>query len=170
MSAPIRVARNSFPVLVPWETSSTDPQANGGFKAQKIRIGTEPADLPSAHRRDHRPVPEFLPGMNVGKMDLHHRDLHSGNGVSQGNAGVSVRGGVEDHGVKWATRRLEPLHQLALMIGLTKFDDCIQFPGPLTHLVFNVGQGRTAIYLRLPCSQEVQVGAVQEKDIHRVQK
>src|SRR5260370_7020644 len=78
----------------------------------------EAKDLPTANRGNHRFVPDFFASMDVGKVDFDGRNTDGGNGVPQGETGVTVIGGIQNNPAKLALTRLNPSHQLASQLEL----------------------------------------------------
>ena len=109
---------------------------------------------------------EFFAGMDVGKVDFHDRHLGGGDGIAQRHAGVGVAGGIDHHHIGLPQSVLNPRHQRAFVVALAKLNVRAAL-GLFTHGVFDVGQRRGAVNLRLPLPQQIEVGAVEEENLHR---
>ena len=105
---------------------------------------------------------EFLPGMDVRKMNLNGWQINCRDGISECHTGVGIGGGIQNDDVELAPRFLNPIDQLALDIRLPEFNFRFELRGPFTDPGLDVRQCRPPINLRLPLAEEVEVGAVEE--------
>src|SRR3954464_463841 len=99
-------------------------------------------------------------------MDLNCRDRDGRNRVAQGYAGMGVRCSIEDYDVRVAFGFLDPCHQFSLEVGLPELDVHPCLPGLFPDLPFDICQGVPAINLRFPGSQQIEIGSIEEKDVH----
>ena len=66
---------------------------------------------------------EFLATMDIGEVDLDHRERSGGNRVTERDGIMSERAGVDhDAAEPFPGGRLDPAHQLAFVIRLTTDD------------------------------------------------
>lgn len=65
-------------------------------------------------------VPKLLARVDVGEVDLHHRNADRRDRVPQGDAREGVVPRVERNAVIGSARRVEPVEQLPLVVGLEK--------------------------------------------------
>ncbi len=134
--------------------------ANGRFETQYVGKRTESGDLASASRSDHGRMTESFSGVDIGKVDLNHREANSADSVSQSDAGVGIGRGVENDCVKLALGLLNPTDQFPLHIGLAELDFDLQLIGPFSHQGFEVSQRGVAIHFRFALAEQVQVWTV----------
>ena len=114
--APVPTAGSDTPVTAPRLRQQSGHRLDGQRVAESRRTG----DAPVGHRRDHRGVPEGLPGGRVGQVQLHHHALEGGQGVVERPRGVGQRPGIDDDGVGPAPGGVDRLDQLALVVGLRR--------------------------------------------------
>src|SRR3990172_10094579 len=67
-----------------------------GLDAQDVTVRAESAHLADGHLRDVGTAPERLPAVNVRQVHVDGGNLHRRDGVSDGDARVRVRRGVDD--------------------------------------------------------------------------
>src|SRR5262249_11316166 len=95
------------------------------FETQVIALRTESRNGSFAGRRGQKRRAVRLglgAAMHVRKMHFHGGDIHRLEGVTDGDAGVRVRRGIDDDGVELFARLLDARHQLALDVGLKALD------------------------------------------------
>ena len=107
-------------------------------------------------------MPEFLPCVDIGKMNLNGGDADSRDSVPEGNAGVGISRRIQDQQVEFPLGLLNPSDQLALLIRLAEINFNPQLRCSLTDLRFDVGQTRPTVDFRLALTEEVQVWPVEE--------
>ncbi len=61
-------------------------------------------------------MPELFPGMDVRKMNLNGRHPYGGDGITEGDAGMGIGGGIEDDDIELALGFLNPIYQLAFEV------------------------------------------------------
>ena len=111
-------------------------------------------------------MPETLARMDVGKVDLDGRHASGRNGISQGDAGMSVGGGVEDQGVELVLGLLNPADQLPFIISLSEIDRYSSRLSSLPHASFNLLQAIGAVDVRFALTEEIEVGSIEKQDSH----
>ena len=85
--------------------------------------------------------------------------------VTQGNAGMRERAGVDDDEIgAIGARQMDAIDKRALVISLKKHDLRIFPSRGGSKFAFDVGQRLSAIHCRLTRSQKVQVGAVEDQN------
>lgn len=109
---------------------------------------------------------ELFPCMDVGKVDFDGRDGSGGDGIPQGDARMSISGGVQDDSREPRLGLLNPSDQLTLVVGLAKVDLNPQAHGTLPHHRLDLGKGATAVNPWFALSEQVQVRPVEEQDFH----
>ncbi len=95
---------------------------NGGLKCQKVGTGAKAGDLATADWGDNRLVAKVFSGVDVGKVDFDGGNLDTGDGVAQGETGMSIGCGIEDDHLKLAFGLLNPRHQLPFEVGLAEIN------------------------------------------------
>ena len=78
----------------------------------------EAGNLPHAHGCDHGTAAEFLPRMDIGKMNLHKGLAHGGNRIADGVAVMRVSPGVEDAGVEIGEAAVDGIDDIPLAVAL----------------------------------------------------
>ena len=101
-------------------------------------------------------------------MNFHDRHLGGRDGIAQGHTGVRVAGGINHHYIGLPYGILNPRHQLPFIVALAKLNVRTAF-GLFAHRAFDIGQRGGTINLWLPLPQQVEVGAVEEENLHRAQ-
>src|SRR4029079_19578852 len=86
-------------------------------------------------------------------------------GIEDGDRGRGVTGRIDDDGERsLSASLLDPVDQLALMVGLTELDLELVTGCGLAAELFNVLQLRAAIFVRLAGAEQIEVGAVENVD------
>lgn len=109
-------------------------------------------------------VPEGLALEDVGKVDLDHRQVGAAQRVVDRDRGMGIGAGIDDDAGRAAARLLDPVDELALVIRLAEVDGEAQQSGPLVAGFLDIAQGFAAIESRLAHAEQVEVGAVEDKD------
>ncbi len=109
---------------------------------------------------------EFLPGMDVRKVDFNRWHPDRGDGIAQGNAGMGVSGSVQDYHIEPPFGLLDPGNQFPLQVGLAEVDFNPKLRSPVPNFGLDVRQCGLAINFRLPLAEQVKVWTVQELDSH----
>ena len=105
---------------------------------------------------------KFFTGVNIRQMDLDGRNTNARNGVSKSDAGMGIGSGVDHNDLKITFGLLNPGHEVAFQVGLTKFDLDPSFTPMASDLAFNVGEGGAAIDFRLALAKQIQIRPVQK--------
>jgi len=110
-------------------------------------------------------MPERLPGERVRQVHFNDRDRDCGNRVAQGDGRVGVAAGIEDDRPGAARRGLvQPVDQMAFMVGLAEVEGYAQLPGPIAHHPSDIVERVAPINLGFAGAEQVEVGAVEDKD------
>ena len=134
--------------------------ADEGVDGEAVAGRPEPGDHPQADRGQHRGAAEVLPGVNVGEVGLHHRDVDGGDGVAQGDGVVGEGAGVEDDPVGRAPGPVQGIDQLALDVGLEVLDNGAALGSVSGEVADDLVERGRPVHLGLPLPQQVQVGPV----------
>src|SRR5690606_31329696 len=106
--------------------------------------------------------------MNIGKMNLDRRCAAAGDGIAQGDRGVSIGAGIDDDARALRSRFLAPGARLSLLVALAERLRASQRTGPLARCRFAVARGGAAEYPGFSAPQKVEVGPVEHVDVdHR---
>ena len=71
-------------------------------------------------------MPEFFPGVDVGKVDFNGWNSHSRDRVTQRDTGMGISCGIDDNDIKLPLGLLDPANQLAFQIGLPEINSHLQ--------------------------------------------
>src|SRR5262245_60608774 len=95
-------------------------------------------------------------------FDRRQRDRHQR--ISNGDAGVGVRGRIDNDRVELAARMLNPRHQLAFDVRLEALDGGAGAPRARCELAIDFCERGAAVVLRLAFTEQVQIGPMQDQD------
>ena len=113
-------------------------------------------------------MPEFLPGIYIGQVDLHRRQTHRLQGVQNGHAGVGIGGGVDDDAVHLPVGPLDLVHNGPLVVGLEQLHLSAALVCRLADKGLQGSKVLLAIDIGLPNAQHVQVWAVNHQQLHSI--
>ncbi len=122
----------------------------------------------SRQRPPRTPVPALTCGetpraRGCSRDASRRRPTRAGDRVTQGDAVVGERSGVEDHSVHRAPGIVEPTDELAFGVGLKVDDRDVGLGGMRTQVGENVGQRVVAVDLRFSRSEKVEVRSVEDE-------
>ncbi len=80
---------------------------------------------------------KLLPGVDIGKMNLDGRNPYGSDSITDGYAGVSVSGGVQDQDIEYTLSLLDPTHQIAFRVRLAKIHFNPNLFSSFTNLLLN---------------------------------
>ena len=110
-------------------------------------------------------VTETLAGVDVADMHFDRRNLHRDQRVMQRDRGVRIAAGVDDDaGRLLRVRLVDEIDQLALAVGLPAIGLQAELRRRFHAQLFDIGERRVAVGLRLPRPQHVEVRAVEHID------
>ena len=132
--------------------------ANG----HRIAIDAEPHNHAVSSGRDIGVVPKHLALVHVGNVHLDHRAVEGVKRIKDRDGGVGIGTGVDDDPGVGCARLVDPVDQLALVIGLLHPDGDIACCGAAQ--VGHVIQCCMAVYIWLALAKQVQVRAVEDKN------
>lgn len=147
-----------------------ETRLGGGEVPQRrdVAVRAEARDHTFSVGRDVRVVPEGLALVHVRKVDLDERRGELGACVADRHGGVGPGGGVEHDRVPVVGGLVQPLEELALVVGLPEVDLQAQFLAGGDAQVGEVGERLGAVDRGLPLAEPVEVGAVQHQGLHPV--
>ncbi len=70
-----------------------------GPETEEIAVRAESGYLSHSYWSNVTLCAEFLAAVNIGEMDLDYREKSSGEGITNGDAGVGECGGVDEYAV-----------------------------------------------------------------------
>jgi len=109
---------------------------------------------------------ELLAGVDVAEVYLYHRDVQGRQRIGQGHRGVRVAARVDEHALEAFLRGgLQPVDELPLHVALAVVQLMLREARPKGG--HEGVEGFAAVDLRLAGAHEIQVGAVEDKDLHR---
>ena len=106
---------------------------------------------------------EGLPRVDVGKMDFRDGQRRNrADGVVDGDRGVGIGTGIDDDSGALAARLLNPVDQLAFVVGLPENDfQTVRF-GALFDRILDIGKRLPAIDFRLAAANQIEVRPVED--------
>ncbi len=111
---------------------------------------------------------KLLTLVDVGQMHFNERNAYGCKRVAYGNAGMRVSSRIDDDVLRAiATGFLDAIDQSAFVIALEDGEFGTLRGGLLFESLIDVGQGKPAVDLGLACSEQVQIGAVQNQNALR---
>ena len=134
------------------------------FERQFVSLRAQAADHAARREAHIGMVAEALAAKDVRQMHLDHRQTGGGERVEHGDRGMGQRAGIQNDAVGRFTRLLDPVDQLAFVIGLAKIDLQVERGRAREAARFDIGQGVMAVDRRLAHPEQVQIGAVEHKD------
>ncbi len=97
-------------------------------------------------------------------MHLDDRQIGGVQRVEDRHRGMGQRAGVDDDAVGRLARLMDPIDELAFVVGLAEIDRQIERRGARQAALLDIGQRIIAIGRRLAHPKQVQIGAIQDKD------
>ena len=113
-------------------------------------------------------MPEALALLNIGEMHLHRRERHGLERVENGDARVRIRRGIDDDAVHPSESGLDGIDDRALVVGLEKLALRAILPAGLADIRLERGKVTLSVKLRFPHAEKVQIGAVDDEDLHKI--
>jgi len=85
-------------------------------ECKEITGRTQPGNLPDRDSRHKGPMAKFFPLMNIGQMHFNGRQTYRRNGIPDRDAGVGIRGRVNDNPIISRPSLLNPGDEFTLAI------------------------------------------------------
>ena len=101
-------------------------------------------------------------------MHLHGRERNGLERVENGNARMRIRRRVNNDAVHPSESGLDGVYNRALVVGLEKLALCAKLPAGLADICLERGKIPFAVKLRLAHAEKVQIGPVDDKELHRI--
>src|SRR5262249_19175250 len=105
-----------------------------------------------------------LASKDVGQVNLDNRQRGRRKSVEHRDRGMGQRPGIENDSVRRFARLLDPIDELAFVIALPKIDLEIERRGAGQAARLDIGQRVMTVDRRVTYPEQVQIGAVQDKD------
>ena len=138
--------------------------ANEPIEGRAITIQTQSDDAANAFFTQKTVVAEFFPFKNIGNMDLYGRRRDRSERIGERDAGVRKSPGIDDDAIRGEADFLQFVDQKALVVALK----IVQFSGRKIklELLEKLRKAGRTIDFRLAFAQKVEVGAVDDPDLH----
>lgn len=109
-------------------------------------------------------VAKFLARLRIGEVNLDHWHLDRLDRIEQRDRGVGIGRRVQQHRASFLpVGVMQPVDQLAFVIGLVKTDRQPQLFGLLRQHLLDIGERLVPVDLRLALAEEVKVRAVEDE-------
>ena len=109
---------------------------------------------------------ERFPLMDIRDMHLIERNIDSGKGIPEGDAGMRQSAGIDDDGIDvFKPGLMDPVNQGAFMIALETGETGASLFSKRAYHGNDIIKGFFAIDVRFPHTQQVQVRTVEQKNI-----
>ena len=105
---------------------------------------------------------KILENFDISQMNFNDRRFYSANGVMQSDGCMCECTRIEYHCRRVDVCVMQPVDQLAFMIGLAKHCGKPQIPGMGITGLFDVAERQGAIDLRLPRAEEIEIWSVED--------
>jgi hypothetical protein len=110
-------------------------------------------------------APEFLPAVDIRKVHLDDGNGDRGHGIAERERIVGEGARIHHDGLKpLASGVLDPVHELAFVIGLAAHHLCPAALRVTSNLAVELSERGAPIHGRLACTQEIQIGPVEDED------
>lgn len=138
---------------------------DGGLQRQFITVCPKTKQAASRDIAKVAVVPKLLPGKRVAEMNFNKRDLYRQQRIAQGDAGVRETTGVQNDKIDAVGRGLlHPVDQFVFGIALEGVERMPVIGRDFATAILDVRKARGAVNIGFACAQEVQVGAVNQKE------
>src|SRR6185312_17479546 len=139
-------------------------QACDRLEGELVALRPKPENAAGGGEADIGMMPEALAPEDVGQMHLDNRQVGGLERVVHRDRGVRQSAGVENDPIRSLARLLDPVDELALVIGLAEIDGEVERRGPRDAALLDIGQRIVAVSRRFPHAEQVEVRAVKYKD------
>lgn len=130
------------------------------FESEAITISTEAGNHPDRDPRNKGVLTELFAGVDVGKVNLDHREFAPDQRVSQADARMRQPRRVDQDPVGVASGFLNPVDQQSLVIGLKGIEFTSGLLGEAGEQAVYFGEIRRPVDLRFSGAEHVQIWAV----------
>lgn len=114
---------------------------------------------------DKADMPEFLTLFRVGQMDFDNGDLYRFDRVVERDGGVGVGAGIQKHRFRaLGLCLMQPVDQMAFMVGLAKIDLQPQFLRLVIEAPGDIVERIGPVNFRFAHTEQVEIGAIEDID------
>ena len=131
-----------------------------------VAVQAQAADLAHAGGCGDAPVPELLPLVDVGYVHLNAGHVHRLEGVQDGVGVVGIRPGVQHDGVVHAVGGVDGVENGPLVVGLEALRPWRRGRRRTPSAAGTGSHSCSPVDARLPLPQQIQVGAVDDQELH----
>src|SRR5467141_224541 len=133
---------------------------------QLVAVSAESADHGYCGIGQHRAPAFGFAGVDVGEMHFNKRNLHRGERIVNGEAGVTVSSRVHERAVGTSAQGVNHLYDLPFPIALRERELDAEFLGDLQETRLDVGKRFSPIESGFTCPEQIEVGAIDDGDFH----
>ena len=137
------------------------------FKGKVVTEGPKAAHHTNSTISQIGMMTKRLTRMGVAQVELHVRDGHSEQGIPQRNGCMGEGTGIDQDAVDRAHRLVDPLHKGTLKIALVTIQLHTGSSGTLFQVLLNRIQRLVPIETRLPLPKQIEIGAIEQQQLHR---
>src|SRR5581483_11404190 len=131
---------------------------------QLVAVRAEPEYSAVGGEADIGVVAKALAPENVRQMHFDDRQVGGVERVEHGDRGVGQRAGVEDDAVRGVARLVNPVDELAFVIGLAALDRQVERAGAGEAALLDIGERVVSVGCWLGHPEQVDVRAVEHKN------
>lgn len=143
--------------------SGRDP-AGERLKGELVAVDPATDDHSGRDGRNVGVMPKAFTRVNVGDVDFDDRHVGGLDRVHNGDRGMRIGARVQDDPLRGGAGLLDPVDQIALVVGLPQLDFEAKTSGDGAGPGLDVAKRRRAIDRRLPQAEQVQVRSVEDED------
>lgn len=138
---------------------------DGRFKPKQVAGWTKSRNLSEGHARNVGLMPEQFTLVNVAEVDLNGRKSHGRNGIADRDTRMSIPSRVDHDRIEPLLGTLNPGNELSLQIRLLHRHLNAISLSELGDRSIDDFQRSTAINGLFPLPQQIQIGAMEHKDV-----
>lgn len=148
------------------ELLSLPQMTDQGSDTEKVTCWAESGDLAYGDRGDVTVGTKRFTGMDVGEVDLHRREADCRQGITDGDAGVGIGGGIDDDSGISIAGGLDRINQGTFTIGLKELDRYRQFGSQPRQFIIDTCQRGCPVNTGLPSTKQIQVWTMNDQNLH----
>src|SRR5207302_9315440 len=159
-------SRPSVSNIVPLRKSFVLINAGEKLHGEYVPVEAEACDHSPRGTRGDAAGAELLAGVDVGDVHLHHRHRERLETIVEGKRVVRERARVDDDPGRGRRLLLQEVDDLAFVVALEQRHLRVALSRGFANHLVQVGQRSGAVDVRLALAEQVQVGAVDDADLH----
>ena len=136
------------------------------LQGQAVAPGTETHHHTDGPIGEQGAMAKGFPGMGVAEMQLHIGDRNPQQGIPQSDRGVGMSPGIDQDALAPPHGLVNLLHQGPLEIALKAIQGHVGRLRFGLQVLLDRRQGAASIDSRLPLAQQIQIGSVQQQQMH----